>query len=65
MCQGTDGKWFLACAEMTAFKTTSVFDEKFVFDLLGRAKWGICSFSNAVLPEKTGKSWLSVQVLYS
>lgn len=38
MCQCTDGEWFLACAEMTAFKTTSVFDEKFAFDLLDCAK---------------------------
>lgn len=48
LCQSTDGKWSLACAEVSAFKT-SVFDEKFVFDFLGCAKWGICSVSSAVL----------------
>lgn len=38
MCHCTNGKWVLACADMTAFKTTNIFDENFVFDCLDYAK---------------------------
>lgn len=34
----------LFLAEITVFKTTNIFNEKFAFDLLGYAKWGICFF---------------------